>query len=112
VDEIEQAGCVPLPAYAVKAKAIRGNVNKINKLDAAGLATLPTVPLRVGFILFKESEVERVLNPHNGYAHAYGRSRFDHCPESFLVLSSITLSTEVWPCPSPGRPWAATGHGI
>lgn len=49
VDEIEQAGCVPLLAHAAKAKVIMGNVNKTDKLDAQGLAllvhlgSLPTV---------------------------------------------------------------------
>ncbi len=40
VDEIEAAGCVPLMAHAVKAKVMMGNVNKNDKLDAKGLATL------------------------------------------------------------------------
>ncbi|NIS79723.1 MAG: IS110 family transposase [Anaerolineales bacterium] len=40
VDEIEQAGCVPLLAHAAKAKVIMGNINKTDKLDAKGLATL------------------------------------------------------------------------
>jgi transposase len=40
VDEIEEAGCVPLMAHAAKAKVMMGNVNKTDKLDAQGLATL------------------------------------------------------------------------
>jgi len=40
VDEIEAAGCVPLMAHAAKAKVMMGNVNKTDKLDARGLATL------------------------------------------------------------------------
>jgi transposase len=40
VDEIETAGCKPLMAHAIKAKVMMGNVNKIDKLDARGLATL------------------------------------------------------------------------
>jgi transposase len=40
VDEIEQAGCVPQLAHAAKAKVIMGNINKTDKLDATGLATL------------------------------------------------------------------------
>lgn len=40
VDEIEEAGCQPLMAHAAKAKAMMGNVNKTDKLDARGLATL------------------------------------------------------------------------
>jgi transposase len=56
VDEIEQAGCVPLLAHAAKAKVIMGNINKTDKLDAKGLATLihlgslPTVWLPPGEI--------------------------------------------------------------
>jgi len=40
VDEIEQAGCTPLLTHAAKAKVMMGNVNKTDKLDAKGLATL------------------------------------------------------------------------
>jgi len=56
VDEIELAGCVPQLAHAAKAKVIMGNVNKTDKLDAKGLATLvhlgslPTVWLPPGEI--------------------------------------------------------------
>lgn len=44
VDEIEVAGCVPLLTHPAKAKVMMGNVNKTDKLDAQGLATL----LRLG----------------------------------------------------------------
>jgi transposase len=56
VDEIEQAGCIPQLAHAAKAKVIMGNINKTDKLDAKGLATLvhlgslPTVWLPPGEI--------------------------------------------------------------
>jgi transposase len=56
VDEIEQAGCVPLLAHAAKAKVLMGNINKTDNLDAKGLATLvhlgslPTVWLPPGEI--------------------------------------------------------------
>lgn len=40
VDEIEEAGCIPLLAHAAKAKVMMGNVHKTDKLDAQGLATL------------------------------------------------------------------------
>jgi transposase len=55
-DEIEEAGCIPLLAHAAKAKVIMGNINKTDKLDAKGLATLvhlgslPTVWLPPGEI--------------------------------------------------------------
>lgn len=39
-DEIEAAGCRPLLTHAAKAKVMMGNVNKTDKLDAKGLATL------------------------------------------------------------------------
>jgi transposase len=54
VDEIEESGCVPKMAHAAKAKVMMGNVNKTDKLDAKGLATLerlgslPTVWLPPG----------------------------------------------------------------
>jgi transposase len=56
VDEIEEAGCIPLLAHAAKAKVMMGNINKTDKLDAKGLATLvhlgslPTVWLPPGEI--------------------------------------------------------------
>ncbi len=40
VDEIEAAGCQPLLAHARKAKLMMGHVNKTDRLDADGLATL------------------------------------------------------------------------
>jgi transposase len=43
-DEIEQAGCLPLLTNPAKAKLLMGHVNKTDKLDASGLATL----LRLG----------------------------------------------------------------
>ncbi len=43
-DEIEQAGCLPLLTHPAKAKLLMGHVNKTDKLDASGLATL----LRLG----------------------------------------------------------------
>ena len=40
VDEIEEAGCIPLLAHAAKAKVMMGNIHKTDKLDAQGMATL------------------------------------------------------------------------
>lgn len=39
-EAIEAAGCEPLLTHAAKAKVMMGNVNKNDKLDAEGLATL------------------------------------------------------------------------
>lgn len=39
-EAIEAAGCEPLLTHAAKAKVMMGNVNKTDKLDADGLATL------------------------------------------------------------------------
>lgn len=39
-EAIEAAGCQPMLAHAAKAKVMMGNVNKTDKLDADGLATL------------------------------------------------------------------------
>src|SRR3990172_9769878 len=56
VDEIEQAGCVPLLAHAQMAKKMMGHVHKTDKLDAEGLAilqhlgSLPTVWIAPGEI--------------------------------------------------------------
>jgi transposase len=53
-DEIEAAGCLPLLTHAAKAKVMMGHVDKTDKLDACGLATLlrngtlPTVWLPPG----------------------------------------------------------------
>lgn len=43
-DEIEAAGCTPFLAHAAKAKVMMGQIDKTDKLDADGLATL----LRLG----------------------------------------------------------------
>ncbi len=43
-DEIEAGGCLPLLTNPAKAKLLMGHVNKTDKLDASGLATL----LRLG----------------------------------------------------------------
>jgi transposase len=40
VDEIEEAGCLPLLAHAARPKSMMGHVHRTDKLDAAGLATL------------------------------------------------------------------------
>jgi transposase len=40
VDEIETAGCKALMVHAAKAKVMMENVNKTDKLDARGFATL------------------------------------------------------------------------
>ena len=40
MDEIESSGCKPVMAHAVKAKVMMGHVDKTDKLDARGLATL------------------------------------------------------------------------
>ncbi len=40
VDEIEEAGCIPLLAHAAKAKSMMAYVHKTDKLDADGLGTL------------------------------------------------------------------------
>src|SRR3972149_8592196 len=43
-DELEAGGCLPLLTHPAKAKVMMGNVNKTDKLDAEGPATL----LRLG----------------------------------------------------------------
>jgi transposase len=46
IDEIERAGHQPLLVHAAKAKLMMGQINKTDKLDSQGLATLPP-PFRV-----------------------------------------------------------------
>ena len=63
VDEIEAAGCVPLMAHAAKAKVMMGNVNKMDKLDAEGLATLLYLgKLPVVWLLAGQTRDERELH--------------------------------------------------
>ncbi|TET96997.1 MAG: hypothetical protein E3J30_10305 [Anaerolineales bacterium] len=100
VDEIEAAGCLPLMAHAAKAEVMMGNVNKTDKLDARGLATLlhlgslPTVWLPPHEIR-DERELHRTRiqsSCTNG-----GVLQTAHCPQEPRAFHSGQV------CPLPGH---------
>jgi transposase len=94
VDEIEQAGCQALMAHAAKAKAMMGNVNKTDKLDACGLAvllrngTLPTVWVAPG-----EVRDEREL-PRTRMAFCKVRVALKNRIHATLAEYNLSLDTE------------------
>ena len=94
VEEIEQAGCVPLLAHPAKAKAMMGNVNKTDKLDARGLAillrngTLPTV-----WIAPSEVRDEREL-PRTRMALCKIRVALKNRIHATLAKYNLSLPTE------------------
>ena len=94
VDEIEAAGCVPLMAHAVKAKVMMGNVNKNDKLDAKGLATLlrtdtlPTVWIPPG-----STRDERAL-PRTRMALVKMRTALKNRIHATLAKYNLSLKTE------------------
>ena len=94
VEEIEQAGCVPLLAHPAKAKAMMGNVNKTDKLDARGLAillrngTLPTV-----WIAPSEVRDEREL-PRTRMALCKIRVALKNRTHATLAKYNLSLPTE------------------
>ena len=94
VDEIEEAGCIPLLAHAAKAKVMMGNVNKTDKLDAEGLATLhhlgslPTV-----WIPPYELRDEREL-PRTRMALSKIRTALKNRMHSTLAKYALSLDTQ------------------
>lgn len=94
VDEIEQAGCQPLMAHAAKAKAMMGNVNKTDKLDARGLATLlrngtlPTVWIAPG-----ETRDEREL-PRTRMALSKIRVSLKNRIHATLAKYNLSIETD------------------
>jgi transposase len=105
VDEIEQAGCVPLLAHAAKAKVIMGNINKTDKLDAKGLATLvhlgslPTVWLPPGEIR-DERELHRTR-----MAFCKPRTAFKNRIHSTLAKYALNTSEHSDIFVGKGRAW-------
>lgn len=93
VDEIERAGCVPLMAHAGKAKVMMGNINKTDKLDARGLATLlhngtlPTVWMPPG-----EIRDEREL-PRTRMVFTQMRTRLKNRMHATLSKYNLCLNT-------------------
>lgn len=94
VDEIEEAGCKPLMANAAKAKAMMGNVNKTDKLDARGLATLlrngtlPTVWIAPG-----ETRDEREL-PRTRMSFSKIRVAIKNRIHATLAKYNLSLETD------------------
>ena len=94
VDEIEQAGCVPLLAHAQMAKKMMGHVHKTDKLDAQGLATLqhlgslPTVWIAPG-----EIRDEREL-PRTRMALSKVRTSLKNRMHSTLAKYALSLDTQ------------------
>lgn len=94
VDEIEQAGCVPLLAHAQMAKKMMGHVHKTDKLDAQGLAilqhlgSLPTV-----WIAPAEIRDEREL-PRTRMALSKVRTMLKNRMHSTLAKYALSLDTQ------------------
>jgi len=94
VDEIEQAGCVPLLAHAQMAKKMMGHVHKTDKLDAQGLAilqhlgSLPTV-----WIAPAETRDEREL-PRTRMALSKMRTALKNRMHSTLAKYALCLDTQ------------------
>ena len=94
VDEIEEAGCVPLMAHALFAKKMMGHIHKTDKLDAEGLATLqhlgslPTVWIAPG-----ETRDEREL-PRTRMAFSKIRTMLKNRMHSTLAKYALSLDTQ------------------
>src|SRR3972149_3185330 len=94
VDEIEQAGCVPLLAHAQMAKKMMGHVHKTDKLDAQGLAflqrlgSLPTVWIAPGEIR-DERELSRTR-----MALSKVRTSLKNRMHSTLAKYALSLDTQ------------------
>jgi transposase len=94
VDEIEEAGCLPLLAHAAKAKVMMGLVHKTDKLDADGLGTLlhngtlPTVWIPPG-----DLRDEREL-PRTRMAFSKVRTMLKNRMHSTLAKYALSLDTD------------------
>jgi transposase len=93
VDEIEEAGCIPLLAHAAKAKVMMGNVHKTDKLDAHGLATLLYLG-KLPSVWIPPAEVrdEREL-PRTRMTFAQHRTRVKNRIRSTLAKYALSLDT-------------------
>jgi len=108
-DEVEEAGCVPLLAHAGKAKAMMGHVDKTDKLDARGLATLlhngtlPTVWLPPGPV-----RDQREL-PRTRMALVRVRTALKNRAHSTLAKYALAPEEEVDVFSQKGRTWLRAG---
>jgi transposase len=93
VDEIEESGCVPKMAHAAKAKVMMGNVNKTDKLDAKGLATLERLgTLPVVWLPPSDLRDERDL-PRTRMAISKIRTALKNRIHSTLAKYNLSLDT-------------------
>ena len=94
VDEIEEAGCIPLLAHAAKAKVMMGNIHKTDKLDAQGLATLLYLG-KLPSVWIPPSDVrdQREL-PRTRMAFAKHRTMVKNRIRSTLAKYALSLDTD------------------
>jgi transposase len=93
VDEIEEAGCIPLLAHAAKAKVMMGYIHKTDKLDAHGLATLLYLgKLPAVWIPPAEVRDEREL-PRTRMTFAKHRAMVKNRIHSTLAKYALSLDT-------------------
>jgi transposase len=94
VDEIEAAGCISLMAHAAKAKVMMGNVNKTDKLDARGLATLLHLgSLPIVWLPPHEVRDERELH-RTRMALSKSRTALKNRVHSTLAKYALSLDTD------------------
>jgi len=94
VDEIEEAGCLPLLAHAAKAKVMMGNIHKTDKLDAHGLATLLYLgKLPSVWIPSADVRDEREL-PRTRMTFSQHRARVKNRIHSTLAKYALSLNTD------------------
>jgi transposase len=94
VDEIEEAGCIPLLAHAAKAKVMMGNIHKTDKLDAHGLATLLYLG-KLPSVWIPPADVrdEREL-PRTRMTFSQHRTRVKNRIRSTLAKYALSLDTD------------------
>src|SRR3970282_1326741 len=104
VDEIEEAGCLPLLAHAAKAKSMMGHVHKTDKVDAGGLATLLHLgPLHAVWIPPADLRDEREL-PRTRMAFSKVRTMLKNRIQSTLAKYALSLDTASHIFPPKWRP--------
>ena len=110
-DEIEAAGCLPLLTHAAKAKLMMGHVDKTDKLDARGLATLlhngtlPTVWLPPGAV-----RDQREL-PRTRMALVRIRTALKNRVHSTLAKYALAPEGEIDVFSQKGRTWLQADLG-
>lgn len=116
VDEIEQAGMVPLLVHARKAKLMLGMINKTDKLDAKGMnllkhtGTLPTVWIPPGELrdhrelprtrMFFANQRTRLKNRIHSVLAKYGLQNFGGISDVFGKAGIELLNKRIKQLPS------------